>query len=126
MEVTGVSAISKTLSHAGRSRFTGQKSIRLPGQSKQAKLVLNKASVQAEDLDEIHKKISAAMQEIQKLGETFSRKLKFSVNKDINKVVVKVIDATTDKVIREIPAEEVQKLQTRMRETFGLLFDEKA
>ena len=39
-------------------------------------------------------------------------------------IVIKVIDANTDKVIREIPSEEIQRLQARIRETVGLLFDE--
>ena len=54
----------------------------------------------------------------------FNRHLKFSVNKEIDRVVVKVIDGTTDKVIKEIPPEEIQKLVARIKETIGILFDE--
>lgn len=54
----------------------------------------------------------------------FNRRLKFSVNEEINRVVVKVIDGTTDKVIKEIPPEEIQKLVARIKETIGILFDE--
>ena len=54
----------------------------------------------------------------------FNRRLKFSVNKEIDRVVVKVIDGTTDKVIKEIPPEEIQKLVARIKETIGILFDE--
>jgi len=52
------------------------------------------------------------------------RKLQFRVNKETNRIVVKVIDANTDKVIREIPSEAIQRLQARILETVGLLFDE--
>ena len=55
----------------------------------------------------------------------FNKKLKFRVNKEINRVVVKVIDAETDSLIKEIPAAEIQRLVARIRETLGLLFDEK-
>lgn len=51
--------------------------------------------------------------------------LKYYVDPATNDLVVKVIDKTTDKVIREIPAKEIQKLQAKMRETIGLLIDEK-
>jgi flagellar protein FlaG len=54
----------------------------------------------------------------------FNRRLKFSVNEEIDRVVVKVIDGTTDKVIKEIPPEEIQKLIARIKETIGILFDE--
>jgi flagellar protein FlaG len=54
----------------------------------------------------------------------FNRRLKFSVNEEIDRVVVKVVDGSTDKVIKEIPPEEIQKLVARIRETIGILFDE--
>jgi flagellar protein FlaG len=55
----------------------------------------------------------------------FNRKVKLSVNEAINQVVIKVVDAETDKVIKEIPAEEIQRLIARIKETIGLLVDEK-
>jgi flagellar protein FlaG len=48
-----------------------------------------------------------------------------SVNDQINQVIIKVVDAETDKVIKEIPAEEIQRLIARIKETIGLLVDEK-
>jgi flagellar protein FlaG len=54
----------------------------------------------------------------------FNRRLKFSVNEEIDRVVVKVVDGSTDKVIKEIPPEEIQRLIVRIKETIGLLFDE--
>jgi flagellar protein FlaG len=55
----------------------------------------------------------------------FNKRLQFSVNEEIDRVIVKVVDATTDKVIKEIPPEEMQRLIARIKETIGLLFDEK-
>jgi flagellar protein FlaG len=54
----------------------------------------------------------------------FNKKLRFSVNEEINRVVVKVLDARTDKLIKEIPPAEIQRLIARIKETIGLLFDE--
>lgn len=67
--------------------------------------------------------ISKAVEQIQKLCDMFDRKLQFKVNEKTNRVVVKVIDTNTEKVIREIPSEEIQRLQERLKETVGLLFD---
>jgi flagellar protein FlaG len=55
----------------------------------------------------------------------FNKRLQISVNHEIERVVVKVIDGNTDKVIKEIPPEELQRLIARIKETIGLLFDEK-
>jgi flagellar protein FlaG len=55
----------------------------------------------------------------------FNHRVKLSVNEEINQVIIKVIDSETDKVIKEIPAEELQRLIARIKETIGLLVDEK-
>lgn len=64
------------------------------------------------------------VEQIQNIADMFDRKLQFQINRELNDVIVKVIDSRTDKVIREIPSAEIQKLQLRIKETLGLLFDE--
>jgi flagellar protein FlaG len=51
--------------------------------------------------------------------------VKLAVNEEINQIIIKVIDSETDKVIKEIPAVEIQHLIARIKETIGLLVDEK-
>ncbi len=58
------------------------------------------------------------------IQDVVNRKLSYSVNKELNQVVVKVIDSKTDKVIRVIPSEALLKLHSRMKEVIGLIFDE--
>lgn len=53
----------------------------------------------------------------------YDQKLRFSINRQLGEVVVKVIDTKTDKVIREIPPEEIQKLQAKINEAVGLLIN---
>ena len=67
--------------------------------------------------------IDVAVDQIQKIADMFNRELKFQVNDEIERVVVKVIDTSTDKVIREIPSQEVQRFHLQLEETVGLLFD---
>ncbi len=69
--------------------------------------------------------IEAQAKALEKTFAAFNRRVVLSVNEQINQVVIKVVDAETDKVIKEIPAEEIQHLIARIKETIGLLVDEK-
>jgi len=62
---------------------------------------------------------------LEKTFLAFNRRVKLSVNEEINQVIIKVVDSETDKVIKEIPAEEIQHLIAKIKETIGLLVDEK-
>jgi flagellar protein FlaG len=64
-------------------------------------------------------------QRLESISGFFNRRLKFTINTELDQVVVKVIDANTDKVIKVLPPEELQRLHLRIREAIGLLFDEK-
>ncbi|WP_319561817.1 flagellar protein FlaG [Marispirochaeta sp.] len=68
--------------------------------------------------------VQRMLREIVNFSDAFNRRLKFSVNRELNQVVVKVIDRETDKVIKEIPHEGLQRLHMRLKEAIGLLFDE--
>jgi len=62
---------------------------------------------------------------LEKTFMAFNRKVRLSVNEEIGQVIIKVIDSETDKVIKEIPAEEIQHLIARIKETIGILVDQK-
>ena len=79
----------------------------------------------AEDIEQDLEKVKKAVQELQQMSNFLDRKLQFNVNEELGRVVVKVVDSSTDKVIKEIPSAEVQKMQIRIKEVLGLLFDEK-
>jgi flagellar protein FlaG len=70
------------------------------------------------------REIESVVRELQMVTKAFNRRLQFSINRELEQVVVKVIDAETDKVIRQLPSEEIQKLHVRIREAIGLLIDE--
>jgi flagellar protein FlaG len=69
--------------------------------------------------------LSKTAAELEKITLAFSKKLKFVVDQKTQDVIVKVIDPETDKVIKELPPEELQRLHARIKEMIGLLFDEK-
>ena len=69
--------------------------------------------------------IEASVREMQRLSDMVTgHKLRFNVNSELDKVVVTVVNASTNEVIRQIPSEDVQKIQARMKQAIGVLFDE--
>lgn len=64
------------------------------------------------------------IQELQRVANSLDRKVKFNVNQELGQVVVKIVDPSTDKVIREIPSVDMQELRVTMRRTIGLIIDE--
>ena len=65
------------------------------------------------------------LREILQFTEFFNKKLKFNIDKQSDQVIVKVVDSETDKVIKEIPPEELRRMYERIRKYVGLIIDEK-
>ena len=69
--------------------------------------------------------VKADAQQLQKLSDiVMGRKLLFNVNEELGSIVVKVVDPSTNQVIKEIPSADVQKLKISIRKAIGVLFDE--
>jgi flagellar protein FlaG len=60
--------------------------------------------------------IETAVSQLSDFVQTNSRQLNFSVDEGSNKQVVKVTDAESGKIIRQIPSEEVLKLSERLQD----------
>jgi flagellar protein FlaG len=69
--------------------------------------------------------LSSIAADLEQISLAFNKRLKFVVDHESNEVTVKVIDGETDKVIKILPPEELQRLHNRIRETIGFLFDER-
>jgi flagellar protein FlaG len=78
-----------------------------------------------ENVKAAHPDIHRIAADIEQVSQTFNRKLQFVVDHQSNEVIVKVIDKNTDKVIKVLPPEELQRLHRKLKETIGLLFNEK-
>ena len=68
-----------------------------------------------ESLNVSAEQIETAVAQLSEFVQTNSRQLNFSVDEGSNKQVVKVTDAETGKIIRQIPSEEVLKLSERLQ-----------
>ncbi len=122
MNISTVAMAQQTPVQINRTGGSVNSSLKAVAANMQKATVKNDERILKAEVDP--KKVSKAVEEIQRLCNMCNRKLQFRVNKDTNRITIKVIDSNTDKVIREIPSEEIQKLQARIRETVGLLFDE--
>jgi flagellar protein FlaG len=69
--------------------------------------------------------IQAATEDLKQISLAFNKRLQFVVDHESQEVTVKVIDSETDKVIKVLPPEELQRLHERIKETIGFLFDER-
>lgn len=71
-------------------------------------------------------KVREAVDKINKAAVIFDRSLRFQVHEATHRTMVSVIDTLSDKVIRQIPTEEVLDLVAKMNDYIGLIFDKKA
>jgi flagellar protein FlaG len=53
-----------------------------------------------------------------------SHSIRFSIDDKSHDLVVKVVDTDTDKVIRQIPAEEILRLRENMKALSGMIMEE--
>jgi flagellar protein FlaG len=83
------------------------------------------------------KEVKEAVQGLNDFAQSVNRQLQFSVDEESGKTIVKVVDAETGETIRDIPPEEILRMQKQLRETteqlfqkeeagFSLLFQSKA
>ncbi len=66
---------------------------------------------------------------IEKANQSFkphNRRLEFESHDRRDRIMVKVIDTTTDEIIREIPPEKIIDMVADMLEMAGILLDERA
>jgi len=68
--------------------------------------------------------INDAVDHLNDFVRSIDRNLNFSVDEELEKIVVKVIDTETEKVIRQMPSEEAIAISKSIEENKSLFFDE--
>ncbi|UUD64972.1 flagellar protein FlaG [Pseudomonas seleniipraecipitans] len=85
------------------------------------------AQVPAEDVrNPSREELQKAVASVESFTQSIRRDLKFSMDDESGKVVVKVTDSKTGEVIRQMPSEEALKLAQRLEEARSLLFKAEA
>jgi|SaaInl7_150m_RNA_FD_contig_121_6707_length_2928_multi_20_in_0_out_0_1 flagellar protein FlaG len=118
LDMASVSRSAPVQEIANRSKNVDKEVVR------QAKQVAQKLANEAAKTSQERVDVERYLSEISDYTQFFNKRLRFSVNEDLNQVVVKVIDSQTDKVIKEIPPQVLQRMHVRIREAIGLLIDE--
>jgi len=122
MITTGISG--QAMVRDGQNIVSQSTAAILANKSKQ-QVDINEGMVEAaEDIKKEIAEVQETVSKLQNITNVMGRKIGFKVNEELGEVVVKVIDPSTDKVIKEIPSAEIQQLQLRIQQTLGLLFDE--
>ena len=70
--------------------------------------------------------VNVAIGKLKDYVQNLDRELQFQVDKDTGKTVVKILNADTNEVVRQIPSEEVLKLTKHLDNVQGAIFDSKA
>lgn len=70
--------------------------------------------------------VKEAVQEIRQVVAPLAQSLQFTIDEATGKILVRVVDAATQEVIRQIPSEEVLAIARALDRLQGLLFKGKA
>ncbi|CUU05096.1 flagellar protein FlaG [Candidatus Thermokryptus mobilis] len=71
--------------------------------------------------DEIEQIVS----ELNNFIQIFNTKIAFEIDKETRKTVLKIIDAQSNEIIRQIPPEELLEISRRISELLGLIINAK-
>lgn len=70
--------------------------------------------------------VNEAVKQLNNAMKTMSQGLEFSVDRDVHKIVVKVVDQQTKEVLRQMPSEEALEIAKALDRVQGLLIRQKA
>lgn len=118
MRVEGVSstASARSVEAVGRERQNFDDAV---AQRKTANKQNDASSKASEE------EIIAAIEAANKHFEIFDKRLEFSIHEKTKEILVKIVDSSTEEVIKEIPSEKILDMIANMMELAGLLVDER-
>ncbi len=89
-------------------------------------LPLSTATPKPDNDAETKEQVKQAVQKIQGTVDNLAHNLRFSIDEDTGKTIIKVMDAHTNEVIRQIPSKEAVEIARTLDKVQGLLFNGKA
>ncbi|MBC7099860.1 flagellar protein FlaG [Candidatus Bipolaricaulota bacterium] len=96
---------------------------------KQLQLNVEKASEEPQKQQNNDVDLSKAMDSLKKTFERLSRFFKteaqFTIERELNMIIIKIKDRDTGEIVRQIPPEVAVKIAKNLQELMGILFDEK-
>ncbi len=73
-----------------------------------------------------NEELGNAVADLNKMAQAASQGVRFSVDEETGRTVVKVVDTQTDKVLRQIPTMEALKLWRSIEQMQGVMLRDKA
>ena len=122
MEIPNIGGKSNT-SDASTIDFVNRNISNLQKNFGDSNSIKKEDQVTLEDLDKISKIIE---ERLEKLSQIFKGEARFEIDRDLDILIVKIVEKNTEKVIRQIPPEVSLKLAKALNDLEGILFDEKA
>ncbi len=68
--------------------------------------------------------VDKALKSIETVANALNTHLRFLKDDSTGDTVIRIVDDDTGETVRQIPAEDILRIKSRMRETVGLLFDQ--
>jgi flagellar protein FlaG len=96
---------------------------------RQGESVVNQVDPAAEKAEAVGGNLQSTVQDLNEMIQNVRRNLQFSIDDDSGRTVVKVIDAETNEVVRQIPSDEVLAMARHLDEQItgpGLIFGDHA
>ena len=84
------------------------------------------AALAQEDRTPGHAELGNVVADLNKVAQANAQGVRFSVDEDTGRTVVKVVDTQTDKILRQIPSVEALKLWRSIEQMQGVMLREKA
>ena len=110
---------------SGAKGYTAQQSVSQSNKAINEKLFSAAGKVKAENEQKASAEdVETAVDTLNESLKTLDVKREFSIEKQLNAVVVKLIDKEQGSVIKQIPSEEAIRLSKNVQEMMGLIFDE--
>ena len=122
MSVQAMTAAGVLANRASVQAFQGTSAQNAAGQVDSAPPATGAPQSQQPSMAEI----TQALSDVQAVIQPMARDLLFSIDNDTGKTVVKVVDSVTEKVIRQIPSEELIAIAKALDKFQGLLLKQEA
>ncbi|USD38618.1 MULTISPECIES: flagellar protein FlaG [Ferrimonas] len=113
---------------AVKPELSAEQQLQKAGQAEAVAADAVTATAKAEEANESKQnqddRIAQATHGMNEFFDSMNKEIRFHIDEKTDRSVVKVVEAKTGEVIRQIPAEEVLELAARMSEASGLLMKE--
>ncbi|MBX9566998.1 flagellar protein FlaG [Aeromonas hydrophila] len=113
---SGSSVLSKDKSgHSAALPLSGRPAESFKGQSEEKLDVQEESKPTSQAVKLSDDEVEIQVQKLQEFGRSQGWTVNFSLERELNKVVIKVVDSDSKSVIRQIPSEELLELSKRIR-----------